>query len=210
MLFRSYMYKEAQVNYEDIELTAYMTEFDMASKIVYAKGGRDSVDHYMEAPVFKQSGTEYDADSLSYNFETQKGIIHRIKTQQGEGYLQATKSKRYADGHIDMGGGKYTTCDADHPHFYLALSKAKVIPGDQVVFGPAHMVLLDIPLPIGLPFGFFPQTNKTAVSGVIPPSIGMEMTRGLSLTNGGYYFAFNRSEERRVGKECRSRWSPYH
>ena len=188
---RAYMYKEAQINYEDIELKTFKAEFDMASKIVYAKGGRDSLDHYMEAPVFKQGGSEYDADSMSYNFESKKAIIHTIKTQQGEGYLHATKAKRYADGHIDMGGGKYTTCDADHPHFYLALSKAKVIPGDQTVFGPAHMVLLDIPLPLILPFGFFPQTNKTAVSGLIPPSIGMEVSRGLSLTNGGYYFAFN-------------------
>ncbi|MDR0814898.1 MAG: LPS-assembly protein LptD [Bacteroidales bacterium] len=90
-----------------------------------------------------------------------------------------------------MADGKYTTCDADHPHFYLALSKGKVIPGDQVVFGPAHMVLLDVPLPIVLPFGFFPQNNKESVSGVLFPSIGMEVSRGLSATNGGYYFAFN-------------------
>ncbi|MDR1156491.1 MAG: LPS-assembly protein LptD [Bacteroidales bacterium] len=187
-----YMYKESRVDYEDIELTAHKTQFDMASKIVYAKGGRDSLDHYMEAPVFKQGSQEYDADSLSYNFDTKNGIIHRIKTHQGEGYLQAAKSKRYADGHIDMGGGIYTTCDADHPHFGLRLRKAKVIPSDQVVFGPAYMELLDIPLYfLALPFGFFPQTNKTAVSGVIPPSIGMEVSRGLSLTNGGYYFAFN-------------------
>jgi hypothetical protein len=145
----------------------------------------------MEAPVFTQGSQKIDADSLSYNFDSRKAVIHRIKTQQGEGYLQATKAKRYADGHIDMGGGIYTTCDADHPHFGLKLSKGKMIPGDQVVFGPAHMVLLDIPLPLFLPFGFFPQTNKTAVSGILPPSIGMEVSRGLSLTNGGYYFAFN-------------------
>ena len=188
---RVYLYRTTQVNYEDLELKAHKTEFDMLSKIVYAKGGRDSLDHYLEAPHFKQGGTEYDADSMSYSFQTSKGIIHSIKTHQGEGYLHATKAKRYPDGHIDMAGGKYTTCDADHPHFYLALSKAKVIPGDQVVFGPAHMVLLDVPLPIVLPFGFFPQTNKDAVSGIIPPTIGMEISRGLSLTNGGYYFAFN-------------------
>ena len=188
---RAYMYKTTQVNYDDIELKAFKTEFDLASKIVYAKGGRDSLGLYLEAPEFKKGNEKYDADSMSYNFDTGKGIIHTIKTQQGEGFLHATKAKRYADGHIDMGGGKYTTCDADHPHFYLALSKAKVIPGHQVVFGPAHMVLLDIPLPLGLPFGFFPQTDKEAVSGIIPPSIGMEVSRGLSLERGGYYFAFN-------------------
>jgi len=189
---RAYMYKQTQINYEDIELKAFKTEFDMASKVVYAKGGRDSLNQYMEAPVFKQGNTEYDADSMSYNFQSGKAVIHRIKTHQGEGYMQAAKAKRYPDGHIDMGGGIYTTCDADHPHFGLRLSKAKVIPGDQVVFGPAYMELLDIPLYfLALPFGFFPQTNKEAVSGMIPPTIGMEISRGLSLTKGGYYFAFN-------------------
>ncbi len=186
-----YLYNEGQVNYENIELKAYETEFDMKTKIVHANSGKDSTGNKIGAPVFKQGNESFDTDSLSYNFGTSKGVIHAIKTQQGEGYMHATKSKRYADGHIDMGGGKYTTCDADHPHFYLALSKAKVIPGDQVVFGPAHMVLLDIPLPLFLPFGFFPYTNKQSVSGVLPPSIGMEVTRGLSLTNGGYYFAFS-------------------
>ena len=196
---RAYMYKGTQVNYEDIELKAYITEFDMASKIVYAKGGRDSLNHYLEAPEFKQGGDGYEADSMSYNFDTKKGVIHRIKTQQGEGYLQAVKAKRYEDGHIDMAGGIYTTCDADHPHFGLRLSKGKIIPGDQVVFGPAYMELLDIPLyPLFLPFGFFPQTNKRAVSGIIPPSIGMEISRGLSLTDGGYYFAFNDNFDARL------------
>ena len=189
---RAYMYRGTQVNYEDIELKSFKTEFDMASKIVYAKGGRDSLNHYMEAPAFKQGNDEYEADSMSYNFDTKKGVIHRIKFHQGEGHLQAVKAKHYEDGHIDMAGGIYTTCDADHPHFGLRLTRGKVIPGDQVVFGPAYIEILDIPLYfLALPFGFFPQTNKKAVSGIIPPSIGMEISRGLSLTDGGYYFAFN-------------------
>ena len=190
---RAYMYRETEIYYEDIELKSFKTEFDMASKIVYAKGGRDSLGLYLDAPVFKQGGTEYDADSMSYNFESKKGIIHQIKTQQGEGYLYAAKAKRYEDGHIDMAGGIYTTCDhADHPHFGLRLKEGKVIPGDQVVFRYAYLELLDIPLKfLMLPFGFFPQTNKQAVSGILPPTIGMEISRGLSLTNGGYYFAFS-------------------
>ncbi len=189
---KAFMYKETQINYEDIELKAYETDFNMASKVVYAKGGKDSLDHDIEMPEFKQGSQKFDARSLSYNFDNKKGVIHEIRTQQGEGYLHAEKAKRYPDNHIDLAKGMYTTCDhPTHPHFYLALSKAKVIPGDQTVFGPAHLVLLDIPMPFGLPFGFFPQNNKKAVSGVIPPSIGMEVSRGLSLTNGGYYFAFS-------------------
>jgi hypothetical protein len=188
---KAYMYNESQVNYEDIELKSYEIDFDMITKVVSGSGGKDSIGADMGLPVFKQGQETFDSRSLSYNFDSGKGIIHETKTQQGEGYMHATISKRYPDGHIDMGGGKYTTCDADHPHFYLALSKAKAIPGDQVVFGPAHMVLLDIPLPLVLPFGFFPQNNKKSVSGVLAPSIGMEVSKGLSLTNGGYYFALS-------------------
>ena len=189
---RVFLYNETQVIYGDIELNAYKTEFDMTTRIVYATVGKDSLDRNIGVPLFRERSSEYEADSMSYNFQTGRGIIHQIRTQQGEGFLHATISKRYSEGHIDMSGGKYTTCDSDCcPHFYLSLSKARVYPGDKVVFGPAHLVLLDVPLPLILPFGFFPQTNKDAVSGIIPPTIGMEISRGLSLTNGGYYFAFN-------------------
>ena len=189
---RAFLYSETQVNYDDIELKAHNTEFDMTTRIVYASGGRDSLDVYFGAPEFKQGRNEFTSDSMSYNFDTGRGIIHRIRTQQGEGILHATKAKRYPEGHLHIGGGKYTTCPADHPHFYLALKEAKVIPSDLVVFRHAHMVLLDIPLfLLYLPFGFFPQTDKEAVSGLIPPTVGMEISRGLSLTGGGYYFAFN-------------------
>ena len=190
---RTFMYHESQVNYEDIELKAYKTEFDMTTKIVYAAGARDSLGNYVEAPEFKMGGGDYTADSMSYSFNTGRSIIYHIRTQQGEGFLLASKSKRYPDGHIDMGGGIYTTCDDPNcPHFGLRLSKGKVIPGDKVVFGFAYLELLEIPLYIlALPFGFFPQTNKEAVSGIIPPTIGMEISRGMSLTNGGYYYSFN-------------------
>jgi len=190
---RAYMFRQTQVNYEDIELKAYKTEFDFTSKIVYAVGGRDSLNHYLEAPIFKTGNDEYETDSISYNFESKKGVIHRIKTKQGEGFLYSVKAKRYDDGHIDLGGGIYTTCDhADHPHFGLRLKEGKVIPGDKVIFRYAYLELLDIPFYfLALPFGFFPQNNKQAVSGILPPTIGGEISRGVNLTNGGYYFAFS-------------------
>ena len=190
---RTYLYMDTQVNYEDMELQAYKTEFDMTTKIVYAIGGVDSLNVYFGAPVYKQGSETFNADSMSYNFDSGQSIINNIRTQQGEGYLHATRAKRFPEGHIFMGGGKYTTCDSECcPHFYLALRQAKVIPGDLVAFRHAYLVLLDVPLYLlYLPFGWFPQTNKEAVSGVIPPTIGMEISRGLSLTNGGYYFAFN-------------------
>jgi lipopolysaccharide assembly outer membrane protein LptD (OstA) len=189
---KAFLYNDGQVNYEKMELTSYRIRFDMRTKIVHAGLGRDSTGAVVGSPVFKQDNDPpIESDSLSYNFETSKGVIHRTKTQQGEGILHAEKSKRYADGHVDMADGMYTTCDADHPHFGLRMTKGKLIPGDQVVFGPAYLELLDIPLPLAIPFGFFPQTDKTAVSGILPPSIGMEVSRGMSLTNGGYYFALS-------------------
>ena len=189
---RAFLFNETQVNYEDIELKAYNTEFDMITKIVYASGGTDSLDNRIGAPEFKQGGNEFVADSMSYNFDSGRGIIHRIKTQQGEGILHADKSKRFSEGYLYIGDGKYTTCPADHPHFYLRLKEAKVVPSELVVFRHAFLVLLDVPLYLlYLPFGLFPQNDQDAVSGVIPPTVGMEISRGLSLTNGGYYFAFS-------------------
>jgi hypothetical protein len=187
-----FLYNESEVYYETTELKSYEIQFNMNTSIVNANGGKDSIGNDTGLPEFKDGKSEpIHARSLSYNFKTSKGIIHETKSKEGEGYMHATLAKRYEDGHINMAGGKYTTCDADHPHFYLALSKGKVMPGDQVVFGPSHMVLLDVPLPIVLPFGFFPQSNKESVSGVLFPAIGMEVSRGLSATNGGYYFAFS-------------------
>jgi len=189
---RVYMYMETQVNYDDMELQAYKTEFDMASRIVYATGGRDSISNYFGAPVFKQRREEFETDSMLYSFQTGQAILYNIKTQQGEGFLHADISKRFSAGYIFMRGGIYTTCERDHPHFGLRLSKAKVIPGDQTVFGPAYLEVLDIPFYFfALPFGFFPQIDKESVSGIIPPTINMEITKGMSLTGGGYYFAFN-------------------
>ncbi len=187
----AFLYKETQVNYEDIEITAYETRFDMDTKVVHVYEGKDSIGNPTGVPHYKEGGTIFDAVEFSYNFGTSKGVIQQVKMQQGEGYMHAEKSKRYPDGHVDMAGGKYTTCDANHPHFYLALSKAKMMPGDKVVFGLSHMVLEDVPLPLFIPFGFFPYTNKKSVSGIIPPTIGMEISRGMNATNGGYYFAFN-------------------
>ncbi|MDR2683894.1 MAG: LPS-assembly protein LptD, partial [Prevotellaceae bacterium] len=136
-------------------------------------------------------GQEYEAKEINYNFKTQKGYIRGAKTQEGDGYIIADQTKKTADGYMNMKGGKYTTCDNhDHPHFYLQLTKGKVKPGGYVAAGPAYMVLEDVPLPLAIPFGFFPFTSKYA-SGIIMPSYGDEFNNGFFLRNGGYYFAIN-------------------
>lgn len=188
---KAYMYKNAKIDYEDIQLKSERVDFDMEKSIVFAKGVKDSLGQTVGKPNFKQGNEVFDANDLSYNFKSKKGIIHDIVTKQDEeGFLHAEKTKRQANGDIYLINGKYTTCDAPHPHFYLALTKGINIPNKQTIAGPAYIVMEDIPLPIGIPFGFFPS-KKNSTSGVLLPTYGEEAQRGFFLRNGGYYFAIN-------------------
>lgn len=128
---------------------------------------------------------------MRYNFKTEKGYITNVQTQQGEGYLTGGTTKKNDDGSFYLQNGRYSTCD-DHecPHFWLQLTKAKVIPKKNIVTGPAYMVLAGLPLPLAVPFGYFPFTEKYS-SGVIFPTFGDDYNRGFYLSNGGYYFAIN-------------------
>jgi lipopolysaccharide assembly outer membrane protein LptD (OstA) len=185
-----YLYGEAKVNYQNIELTADYIVFDMTNNIVMATSLSDTMGKPTGKPVFTQGTETFQSDTLRYNFETQKGVIKYVFTQQGEGYLHSKQTKRLADGHIHIKDGKYTTCDAEHPHFYIGLTKAIAIPEKKIISGPAYLVLEDVPLPLVLPFGFFPNTKERS-SGLIIPTYGYEQRRGLYLRNGGWYFAIN-------------------
>nr|MBP7965619.1 LPS-assembly protein LptD [Paludibacteraceae bacterium] len=189
-----FLYGNSNVRYEQpspIELQADFIRMNMDSSTVYATGRVDSLGKVVGLPVFKDNAEQYSSKELSYNFETRKGFIKGGITQQGEGYIVADKTKKMNDNELCMQGGKYTTCDHhDHPHFYLQLTKAKVKPGSYIAAGPAYLVLEDVPLPLIVPFGFFPFTSSYS-SGIIMPSYGDEMERGLFLKNGGYYFAIS-------------------
>jgi len=185
-----YLYGEGSVTYMDKELKADYIEYDMSSNIVFAKGMPDSTGAIRGRPLFKDAALEFEAQTMRYNFRTRKGFIEAIKTEQEGGYLHSTITKQDQFGNINMKHGKYTTCDLDNPHFYVALTKAKSIPGDKIVSGPAYLVIEDVPFPIGIPFGFFPNT-KTNTSGILIPQYGEEARRGFYLRNGGYYFALN-------------------
>ncbi len=185
-----YLFGEAKVNYQNIELTADYIEFDMSDNIVMATSLSDTAGKPTGKPVFKQGSETFQSDTLRYNFDTKKGVIKYIFTQQGEGYLHSKQTKRLESGHIHMKSGKYTTCDAEHPHFYIGLTKAIVIPEKKIISGPAYLVMEDIPLPLFLPFGFFPNT-KDRSSGLIIPTYGYEQRRGLYLRNGGWYFVLS-------------------
>jgi len=182
---------KAEVIYGETEIRADSIVFNMELNTVYAAGRRDSTGNLTGMPVFKNGSEEYETEELIYNFKTEKGIAKNIVTQQEDGLLHSEVTKLFEDGTSNIYKSTYSTCDADTPHFYINLPRAKVYPGKKIISGPGNLVLEGIPLPIAIPFGFFPIQTKRAASGIIIPKIGQEQQRGYSLTDGGYYFAIN-------------------
>lgn len=187
---RANLFGDSHVEYQNLQLTADMITISLDSSIVHAAGRKDSIGEVIGKPLFRQGNEEYEPDRISYNFKTRRAFITNVYTKQGEGFMTTDESKRDSSGLMYLSGGKYTTCDAQHPHFYLKMSRAKVRPGKSVVFGPAHLVVEDVPLPLAVPYGFFPFTHSYQ-SGFIMPSYGDETERGFYLREGGYYFAIN-------------------
>lgn len=188
----AYLYGSSKVDYEDMNLTSERVHVNLEQSMVDAYGVTDSTSAtgLSGTPVFKMGSDEYVSDSILYNFKSKKGFIDNVYTEQQDGYIRSLHSKRDADGNLYLEKGKYTTCDEEHPDFYIALSRAKVRPGKDVVFGPAYLVVADVPLPLAIPYGFFPFT-KSYSSGFIMPTYGDESSRGFYLRDGGYYFAIN-------------------
>lgn len=187
----AFMYGNSEVTYGDIKLESANITMDLNGNTVYAVGVPDTAGEIQGRPVFSQGNDSYEAGTMRYNFRTQKGYITDVVTEQGEGYVTGHDAKRDSAGNIYLVNGRYTTCDHhDNPHFYFNLSKAKVRPGKNAVTGPAWMVLAGLPLPIAVPFGYFPFTESYA-SGIIVPTFGDDYQRGFYLRDGGYYFAIN-------------------
>ncbi len=184
------LYKNAQINYQSIQLKAENIILDMNTKIIVAYGSMDTTGEVRGRPLFKDGSEEFEADTIVYNFDTKKGLIKGVFSKQGEGYLHSEINKKLPNNEICLKNGKYTTCDLAHPHFYMALSKAKIIPDDKIVSGPAYLVVEDVVLPIGIPFGFFPN-KKGGASGIIIPGYGDDLNRGFYLRDGGYYIYIN-------------------
>ena len=187
---RAYLYGNAKVDYQNITLKAEEIQMSMDSSVVHANGVRDSLGVLKGIPEFKQGSDEYESETMSYNFDTRKGFITNVTTEQQEGFLYSEESKKGNNNELYLRHGRYTTCDEEHPHFYIALSRAKVYTGKSVFSGPAWLVVEDVPLPFAIPFAYFPFTS-TYSSGLIMPSYGDENTRGFYLRDGGYYFAVN-------------------
>lgn len=186
-----FLHGECDVKYKNINLKADFIRVSMDSSLLFARGNTDSLGTKIGEPVFSENEKSYSSRELTYNLQSKRGYIRQVVTQEGEGYIISERTKKTPDNVFCMTGGKYTTCDNhDHPDFYLSLSKGKVKPGEYIVTGPAHLVIADVPLPLAIPFGFFPFTSQYS-SGLLMPNYADELTRGFGLTNGGYYFAIN-------------------
>ena len=189
-----YYYGDVNVKYNDIEISSEYMAFDIDSKTVFAKGLPDTSGKTIGSPVMKQGETQYEMESVYYNFKSGKAKIKNMITQEAEGFLHGKYIKKMPDNSINISKGKYTTCDLEHPHFYLQMTSAKVVQdpdgGQKTVFGPAYVVLADVPTPFALPFGFVPQF-KGRSSGLLMPSYGEEAARGFFMRGLGYYFVLS-------------------
>lgn len=195
---KMYLFGDSKVLYEDMTLKADYIEFDMSKNIAYSRGARDSAGKVLldslrrpiGDPVFSESGKSFDAKELTYNFKTKKGKIRDVTTKEGEAYIHAKEAKKDTGDVYFIKNGRYTTCDHDNPHFYLQATKIKIIPDDKIIIGPAYLAISDVPTPLGLPFGVFPN-KKGRKSGVLIPAYGESAERGFFLKDGGYYFGLS-------------------
>lgn len=185
-----FLFNSGDVKYDLIELKSFFIDMNLETNEILARGGLDSIGKPKGRPVFTDREDTFESETLSYNFKSRKGRILGVITEQEGGFLHGNIAKKQENDDIHIRRGKYTSCDHPEPHFYISMSKAKVIPGDKVVSGPAFLVIEDIPLPLAIPFGFFPNKRGRS-SGVVFPSYGEEITRGFFLQEGGYYFALN-------------------
>ena len=185
------LYNQAKITYQDMEITSGIIVVDYDKNEIYAGRIKDSLGEYSQLPVFKQGQDEIRPDSLKFNMDTKKAIIFNSRTEEAGLNILSDKTKKENDSVYYMDKGKFTTAaDIDNPEYYFLLRKAKVIPGKKIITGPTNMYIADVPTPIGLPFAYFPISNKRS-SGIIFPSFGEQNSRGYFVQNGGYYLPIN-------------------
>ncbi len=186
-----YLYNKAEVDYEKMNLQAGFMTVNFETKVLSAKGLEGEVDSLKQNPVFAQGAEQYKSKRMQYNFESKRGLISNVFTKESDGYLHGEKVKKVDDRTMYISSGMFTTCDdREHPHFGISFSKAKAITDDKIVTGPAWFSLMEIPLPVGIPFAYFPFTEGKS-SGFLMPSYGYANNRGYYLRNIGWYFAIN-------------------
>jgi len=184
-----YLFGNAEVTYENLKLKGAYIILDMQNNMVYAEGRKDSTGKFVDNPEFTENGQTYKMKTIKYNFKNKKGQIKNVITEEEGGYIHGETIKKDSSNTYYIKNGKYTTCDLEHPHFYIAASKLKVIPNDKIITGPAYLVIEDVPTPLFVPFGFFPNT-KGRHSGIILPTY-RDNDLGFGLVEGGYYLGIN-------------------
>lgn len=195
---RVYLYGlGSYVTYGDLELKAGYIAFSLTDNIAFATGFKDSVGVYTGRPVFKQGETSFEEDSLGYNFKSKRGISYGVRTEESDAYLHTAISKMQIDKTIHIRKGKFTTCSNPNPHFHFQLSKAIIIPNEKIVSGPLYLQFRKVPVPLGLPFGFFPN-KKESTYGILIPGYGNGRAKGFFVQNLGYYFPINEHIDTRV------------
>ena len=186
---KAYLFGNAEVIYESTILKAGYIELDMGENIVFAKSLKDSAGKEIGKPIFNDDGQEFSTETITYNFETKKGLITKVITKEGEGYIHSDTAKKFEDNMLFIKNGAYTTCDNQNPHFVIKSPKIKIIPDDKIITGPAYLSIANIPTPLAVPFGLFPN-KKGRASGVLIPTYGESRIAGFFLKEGGYYLGF--------------------
>lgn len=185
-----YLYGKATVKYEDIDLKADYININSETQVISAWGLLDSLGKIIGKPVFTQDQTSFVADSMRYNYKTKRARISQVITQEGEGFIHGETIKKDAEDNIYIRHGQYTTCNLEHPHFAINATRLKIIKNNKIVTGPAYLTIEDIPTPLAIPFGFFPN-KKGRSSGIVIPTYGNSPAQGYFLRDGGYYFGIN-------------------
>ena len=186
-----YMYRNAVIKYDDINLQSNFVQMDFKRTEVFAAGIEDSTGKFVGQPVFKQGESEFRSRTMRYNYETKKGLISNVMTQDGEGTIRGEVVKKMPNNETNIRGGSYSTCpQCENRDYEFRYFKSKVIPDKRIVTGPAYLVIEDVPTPLFLPFGFFP-IRKGQHSGILLPTWGESANRGFYFENGGYYWAIN-------------------
>jgi len=187
---KTYLYNEAVVVYGDITLKAGYIEIDNKTNEVLATGIIDSSGKLVQKPIFIEGGKEYRTDTIRYNFDSGKAIIKMLLTQEGEAFMQGQRAKKMDEDILYINRASYTTCSHEQPHFRIMTTKTKIIPNDRIITGPAFLEVLDLPTPLGVPFGFMP-TQEERTSGILIPAYGSSLDRGHFLRGGGFYLSIS-------------------
>lgn len=180
------MYGKTKTDYKDITLTAPQVELDQQTQVVTAVNRKDSTGAIREVAKFKSAESEFTSDTIRYNFKTQVGLTKNTYTVQGEIMIKTDLAKKVNANTTFASKAVFSTCMLDDPHFGIKTNKMKLINQKLAVSGPAHLEFEEVPVPVYLPFGFYPLSQGRH-SGLLRPNFVTDEQRGLGLQHLGYY-----------------------